>query len=604
MFVGPLFTREATSAPRRVWFYAARTVFAATLLALILTSWQLLIGSQRIESVGDLAWFGAAVFQILAPLQLAVAMPFSALLVAAAVAHEKDRKTLDLLLMTNLSNAELVLGKLLASMLTVLVVIVATLPLLMIVALLGGVSNSQILGVQTVTLASALVAGSLGSTLALWREKTFQALAMTVLLLVLWLVGWEIAATGSLGERLLGVPIETWAVAMSPWQAVQAASRPDFGDSSLWGAFPRSVNLFLLASLVGTLLLNAVAVLMVRVWNPPREARWHAADERTAPGSVATDVAATASGNAAAVKLHGTGSKARRVWDNPILWREVRTWAYGKRILLIRAAYWAVFAVCTAVLVSIVAERAGVAAERSLIPAEAKPLAVLLVVSWVLLNALAVTSLTNERDSKALDLLLVTDLLPKEIVFGKLGGALYNAKEMVLLPLLLCGYLWYVERISIENLVFLLLGLAVMNAFVATLGLHAGITYANSRTAIATSIGTLLFLFLGIATCMRIMLAFSSSFQYQLTSFLGFMAGGGVGLFVALGWRNPSRAIFLASLLAPFATFFVLTSFLLGEYDQVFLVTIVTYGFATAAMLVPAVSEFDVATGRTLVRKD
>jgi len=77
-----------------------------------------------------------------------------------------------------------------------------------------------------------------------------------------------------------------------------------------------------------------------------------------------------------------------------------------------------------------------------------------------------------------------------------------------------------------------------------------------------------------------------------------------VGLFVALGWRNPSRAIFMASLLAPFATFFVLTSFLLGEYDQVFLVTVATYGFATAAMLVPAVSEFDVATGRTIAREE
>ena len=52
-----------------------------------------------------------------------------------------------------------------------------------------------------------------------------------------------------------------------------------------------------------------------------------------------------------------------------------------------------------------------------------------------------------------------------------------------------------------------------MNAFAAMLGLHMGMNYANSRTAIATSIGTLLFLFLGVATCMRIMLAFSNSFE-------------------------------------------------------------------------------------------
>ena len=113
------------------------TLFAAALFALTLTAWQLLVGSQRLESIGDLAWFGAAAFQILAPLQLAVAMPFSALLVASAVALEKDRKTLDLLLLTSLSNRDLVLGKLLAGMLSVIVVVVATLPLLMIIALLG-----------------------------------------------------------------------------------------------------------------------------------------------------------------------------------------------------------------------------------------------------------------------------------------------------------------------------------------------------------------------------------------------------------------------------------------------------------------------------------
>src|SRR3954451_18210144 len=70
--IGPMFTREAAVAPRRLSFFAARTLFAGALFALTLTAWQLLVGSQRIENIGDLAWFGAAAFQILAPLQLAV----------------------------------------------------------------------------------------------------------------------------------------------------------------------------------------------------------------------------------------------------------------------------------------------------------------------------------------------------------------------------------------------------------------------------------------------------------------------------------------------------------------------------------------------------
>ncbi|NIL96723.1 MAG: hypothetical protein GTO62_06180, partial [Planctomycetales bacterium] len=52
-------------------------------------------------------------------------------------------------------------------------------------------------------------------------------------------------------------------------------------------------------------------------------------------------------------------------------------------------------------------------------------MAPLMVLSLVMINALGVTSITNERDGRALDLLLVTDLSPREFLFGKLAGVLY-----------------------------------------------------------------------------------------------------------------------------------------------------------------------------------
>jgi hypothetical protein len=75
-------------------------------------------------------------------------------------------------------------------------------------------------------------------------------------------------------------------------------------------------------------------------------------------------------------------------------------------------------------------------------------------------------------------------------------------------------------------------------------------------------------------------------------------------MYVALGWRNPSAALGWASGLTPFFTFFIITSFLLGNFGTVFLLTVLTYGFATAAMLVPAIYVFDVATGRTTVQEE
>jgi hypothetical protein len=194
----------------------------------------------------------------------------------------------------------------------------------------------------------------------------------------------------------------------------------------------------------------------------------------------------------------------------------------------------------------------------------------------------------------------VSDLTPKEIVFGKLGGIFYNTKEMLVLPMLLCVYLVTTSSLSLENLIYLLGGLAVLFAFSAVLGVHAGMNYDNSHAAIATSLGTLFFLFLGVSFCMYIMVAFGS-FQTQLQAFLAFMVGGGIGLYAALGARNPSHAIGLASFICPFATFYAIVSFFLDFTLGVFLVMAGAYGFMTAAMLVPAVYEFDVATGRTTV---
>ncbi len=604
MLIGPVFNREVVVAPRRTRMYVGRAGYALALAVLMGTAWLVVTGTQTVRDVGDLARFGTMLFQILAPLQLALGLFFSAMLAASAVAQEKDRRTLVLLLLTNLSNSELVLGKLLASVLHVLVMLAAALPLFMFCALLGGVSFGQIGRVFAVTLASVLLCGSLGSTLALWREKTFQALAMTVLALVLWLAVGEIVAAGVLGDGWMGLSYRQWAAAVSPWQAILEATRPYVQADPALGMLGTSVNLFLLVAVSASVVLNGLAVAMVRVWNPSREARplqreedspvaesiWGAEHDAQAEQIDGADAAPRAA--------RPVAGRGRRVWDNPIIWREIRTWAYGRKILVIRLAYLGLFALAAGSLVWAVESGQSMTAASG-----AATLVPLFLLSLVLVNAQAVTSLTSERDGRALDLLLVTDLTAKEIVFGKLGGVFYNSKEMVLLPMALCGYLWLSGSLSLENLVYLLGGLAVLYVFVVMLGIHAGMIYANSRSAIATSLGTVFFLFLGVATCMRMMVAFSGSFQAQLPPFLGLMFGGGVGLFVALGARNPSTAIGVASFLCPFATFYAITSFLIDYTLGVFLVTAIAYGFTTAAMMVPAIYEFDVATGRTTIEE-
>ena len=147
------------------------------------------------------------------------------------------------------------------------------------------------------------------------------------------------------------------------------------------------------------------------------------------------------------------------------------------------------------------------------------------------------------------------------------------------------------------------LGFLTLILFAATLGLHSGLSYAISRTAIANSLGTVFFLFVGIFICMILILQARASFGLQMPSFLVFILGGSLGLWASLTHRNPSPALTLAAGILPFCTFYAITSFLLGQTLGVCLFVVAAYGFTVMAMLVPAVSEFDTALGRTVMPK-
>src|SRR5688572_12401507 len=190
------------------------------------TAWLVLAGTQVIRNVGDMAKFGSIFFLIVTPLQLALLTFLAALRSASGVAQEKDKKTILLLLMTRLSNHELVLGKLLASLLDVLVMLATAAPIFMLLTLFGGVSPAQVARVFAVTLATVLAAGSLGSTVALARDKTFQSLAMTALILVIWIGAWEAIAVLAGQARIFGVPLAQIAAAASPLRAILIAADP------------------------------------------------------------------------------------------------------------------------------------------------------------------------------------------------------------------------------------------------------------------------------------------------------------------------------------------------------------------------------------------
>jgi ABC-type Na+ efflux pump permease subunit len=585
-----------------------RAVYLGALWILGVTAWQATVGWNRTATLGDAARFNVLLFQLLTlKVQLPLLLFFASLSAASAITQEKDRRTFVLLLLTDLRNYEIVLGKLLGSLLQIALFLAGTVPLLALLLLLGGVAPHQVAQAVLVLATAGLAAGSLGTLVALWRDKTFPALALTTLFLVLYLC--LVRALGVVPQLIGGWSADSasysWDVEriqqwLDPFLALQSILEP--ADQSLLGIAPAygfSVAMVLLA-----VALNGWGMLRLRTWNPSGEPIM----QREAPESAEEEEKDRA-------KAHAAPGLARPVWANPILWREMRTRAYGRRPLLVKTAYVLVLALVGYYALAPVftaGERSVAAAASGLIPVG--------ILSLLLVSAQAVTAITSERDTGALDLLLVTDLTPKEFIFGKLLGICYNTKEYLLPPLALAvlyGCFAMLARPprnhpelsgawNAEALFAVIVGLLVLLAFVMVLGLHVALRIHNSRLAIINTLGTVFFLTIGTAVCISLILI-NGRFEYQWTSFVLFIAAAIGGLWWVLNGDRPSSALLVASWACPLAVIYTVMDILVAKPGspetadplKPLLAIVGAFGFAVAAMLVPLVSEFDVALGRT-----
>ena len=413
--LGPIFVREWLTVPRRARHYMVRAAYLGMLWVLGLTAWQVTVGWNQTATLGDNARFGLLLFQLFTVWQLILLPFFAGLSAASAVSQEKDRRTFVLLLLTDLRAYEIVLGKLLGSLLQIALLLIGMIPVLGFMTLLGGVAPEQVTQAILVLASTALAAGAVGNLIALWREKTFQSLALTVLIIVLYvcvvralsaIVPW---LAGLLSVKWSGMHITNWQTWLDPLSALESVLDPvSHGSSALAPAYGFALAMLLLSALLSTL-----GILRLRVWNPSGEPIM----QRERPEDLDEKDRA---------KAHAAPGLARVVWANPILWREIWTRAYGRRPLLVKLAYAVVLALICYYALAPVWEAGSAAPFRNqgVIPQAAKGLVPVAVLSLLLVSAQAVTAITSERDGGALDLLLVTDLTPKEFIFGKLWGIL------------------------------------------------------------------------------------------------------------------------------------------------------------------------------------
>jgi len=169
----PIVTKEVRS---RMRTWRAPVVMAAFLTVLAAVGYAAYRATAPlVNGTSNRGQVGVAVFAALSATVMVLVALIVPGLVGGAVSGERERQTLDLLLVTPVGPARIIAGKLASALLFVLLLVVAALPLFSVVFILGGVDLGSVIAVVVVTLVTALTLGGLSMFCSVVLRRTTSA---------------------------------------------------------------------------------------------------------------------------------------------------------------------------------------------------------------------------------------------------------------------------------------------------------------------------------------------------------------------------------------------------------------------------------------------
>jgi ABC-type transport system involved in multi-copper enzyme maturation permease subunit len=127
------------------------------------------------------ALIGQSIFGVILVLQTLLTLLLSPSLTSGAVSMEREKQTLELLITTPVSTLGLVLGKLVSSLAYVVLLILASIPLMSLAFVFGGIAPDDVVRAYVVLLATAFGMGSIGLFLSAWLKRTQLATAIALI---------------------------------------------------------------------------------------------------------------------------------------------------------------------------------------------------------------------------------------------------------------------------------------------------------------------------------------------------------------------------------------------------------------------------------------
>lgn len=155
-FFGPVFYYDLIRTSRKIRYYFLRFIYAVILMALLYLFYETLVSNRAtVRASGSLfssemnresmLQFAEVFFAFFMVIQFIVVLILTPAYTASAIAEEKERRTLEFLLATDLRSREIVFGKLASRIGNIFMFLLAGLPILALVQFFGGIDPNLLL---------------------------------------------------------------------------------------------------------------------------------------------------------------------------------------------------------------------------------------------------------------------------------------------------------------------------------------------------------------------------------------------------------------------------------------------------------------------------
>lgn len=207
MLPGPIYRVELVSAARRRRYFILRVLYGALILFVLWTtyssSYYLFESNERL-SIQHSARLAASFFMSFSWLQMLAILFVGPAMVAGTIASERERRTIEYLFATDLSNAEIVLGKTLARLSLLGQFVLVGLPILFLFRLLGGIPAQALIATFLSAAGTALMLTGISIVISVWTPKARDAVGRVYLLLIA-LITLPLILYGLLGLQVFGM---------------------------------------------------------------------------------------------------------------------------------------------------------------------------------------------------------------------------------------------------------------------------------------------------------------------------------------------------------------------------------------------------------------